>query len=136
MISSLHLNKLTFFVIFFTVIIFNSAFGENENEAVDIWKKTENSNETSNQIDVEVKIENKTLSEDISKIKIKINENQISEFEDSIIGIFDPDENNFSMDMWSRSNGDDIKKILKRIDKLKLSTLSEDLLFKVLFTNS
>ena len=134
MISLLHLNKLTFFVIFFTAIIFNSAFGENE--AVDIWKKTENSNETSNQIDVEVKIENQTLSEDISKIKIKINENQISEFEDSIIGIFDPDENNFSMDMWSQSNGEDIKKILKRIDKLKLSALSEDLLFKVLFTNS
>ena len=52
--SLLHLNKLTFFVIFFTAIIFNSAFGENE--AVDIWKKTENSNETSNQVDVEIKI--------------------------------------------------------------------------------
>ena len=38
--------------------------------------------------------------------------------------------------MWSQSDGDDIKKILKRISKLKLSKLSEELLFQVLFTNS
>ena len=38
--------------------------------------------------------------------------------------------------MWSQTDGEDIKKILKRIDKLKLSKLSEDLLFQVLFTNA
>jgi len=38
--------------------------------------------------------------------------------------------------MWSASDGLDIKKILKRINKLKLSNLSEDLLFQVLFTNA
>ena len=29
--------------------------------------------------------------------------------------------NNFNLDMWSGSDGEDIKKILKRIDKIKLS---------------
>ena len=38
--------------------------------------------------------------------------------------------------MWSESDGEDIKNILKRIYKLKLSKLSEDLLFQVLFTNA
>ena len=38
--------------------------------------------------------------------------------------------------MWSKTDGEDIKKILKRINKLKLSKLSEDLLFQVLFTNA
>ena len=38
--------------------------------------------------------------------------------------------------MWSESDGEDIKNILKRINKLKLSKLSEDLLFQVLFTNA
>ena len=38
--------------------------------------------------------------------------------------------------MWSGSDGEDIKKILKRINKLNLSKLSEDLLFQVLFTNA
>ena len=38
--------------------------------------------------------------------------------------------------MWLLTDGEDIKKILNRIDKLKLSKLSEDLLFQVLFTNA
>ena len=38
--------------------------------------------------------------------------------------------------MWSKSDGKDIKNILKRINKLKLSKLSENLLFQVLFTNA
>ena len=38
--------------------------------------------------------------------------------------------------MWTQTDGEDIKKILKRINKLKLSQLSEDLLFKILFTNA
>ena len=38
--------------------------------------------------------------------------------------------------MWSKTDGEDIKKVLKRINKLKLSKLSEDLLFQVLFTNA
>ena len=38
--------------------------------------------------------------------------------------------------MWSKTDGEDIKKVLNRINKLKLSKLSEDLLFQVLFTNA
>ena len=38
--------------------------------------------------------------------------------------------------MWAESDGEDIKKVLNRINKLKLSKLSEDLLFQVLFTNA
>ena len=38
--------------------------------------------------------------------------------------------------MWSGTDGEDIKKVLKRINKLKLSKPSEDLLFQVLFTNA
>ena len=38
--------------------------------------------------------------------------------------------------MWQSTDGNEIKATIKRIDKLKLSKFSEDLLFKVLFTNS
>ena len=38
--------------------------------------------------------------------------------------------------MWSETDGEDIKKTLKRINKLNLSKASEDLMFLVLFTNS
>ena len=38
--------------------------------------------------------------------------------------------------MWTESDGKEIKKIFERINNLKLSKFSEDLLFQVLFTNS
>ena len=84
-----------------------------------------------------IKIQKSTsLSEDTNKIIVEIDENKIMDSNKSIIGIFDPEENNFNLNMWSRSDGIEIKKILKRIDKLNLSKLSEDLLYQVLFTNA
>ena len=38
--------------------------------------------------------------------------------------------------MWGQTDGKEIKKVLNRIKKLKLSKTSEDLLFQVLFTNA
>ena len=136
MISLSHLNKLIFSIIFFTILTFSFAIGEEE--PVDIWKKKENKNEQINNGDEKknITIESPILSDDVSKIIIKIDENNIENLNQSVIGIFDPEENNFNLDMWSTSDGSDIKKILKRINKLKLSKLSEDLLFQVLFTNA
>ena len=136
MISSLHLNKLKILIIFFIVLTFNSAYGEEE--AVDIWKKKENKTEQESKNDAKEKvtIESPILSNDIKKITIEINENQIKEDGRSVIGIFDPEENNFNLNMWSKTDGVEIKKVLKRINKLNLSKVSENLLFQVLFTNS
>lgn len=136
MISLSHLNKLTLLVIFFTVLTFSFAFGEDE--PVDIWKKQENQNEQNNQTNDEkdIPIEGSTLSDDVNKMIIKIDENEVGNYDRSVIGIFDPEENNFDLNMWSKTDGNNIKKVLKRINKLKLSKLSENLLFLVLFTNA
>ena len=136
MISSLRLNKLILSVIFFTALTFNSSFAEDE--IVDIWEKKENQNEQGDQTNNEqdTTIESSILLDDVSKIVIKIDENKIENQDRSVIGIFDPEENNFNLNMWSKTDGEDIKKVLKRINKLKLSKLSEDLLFQVLFTNA
>ena len=135
MINLLHLNKLILTSIFITVLIASSASGEDEDQPVDLWEDQEIKN---NQTDAEkdITIENPTISEDINKIIIKIDENKNEEHKETVVGIFDPEENNFNLNMWSETDGEDIKKVLKRIDKLKLSKLSEDLLFLVLFTNS
>ena len=53
-----------------------------------------------------------------------------------MVGLFDPEKNDFNLNIWVPSEGNEVKKILKRINKIKLSQFSEDLLFKVLFTNS
>ena len=132
MISLSHLNKLKEITVFFTILILNSAFAA---DPVDIWKKKENQ---TNQIsdEKEITIKSPILSDDVNKITIKIDEQKINNSEQFVIGIFDPEDNNFSLNMWSESDGEDIKNILNRINKLKLSKLSEDLLFQVLFTNA
>ena len=136
MISLKHLNKLIFYSIIF--IFLNSASVLSEEEPADIWKKKktqEEKNSITND-NKDITIESPILSDDVSKIVIKIDENEIDTTKESVIGIFDPEKNNFDLSMWSKTDGNEIKKILKRIDKLKLAKLSEDLLFKVMFTNS
>jgi len=132
MISLSQLNKLIFSITFLTLLtsVSNPAVS-----AEDIWKKKD---EKKKQADLEEKttIESPILSDDINKISIQIDESKVENSNDLLIGIFDPEENNFSLDMWSNTDGEEIKKILKRISKMKLSKFSEDLLFKVLFTNS
>ena len=134
MISLSNLNKLILFTFFINILIFNFTISF---AAVDIWEKKKKKNDQSNKInnEKEIKIESPILSEDINKIII-IDENEIKDPGKSVIGIFDPEENNFNLNMWSQSDGEDVKKILKRIDKLNLSKLSEDLLYQVLFTNA
>ena len=133
MISLSHLNKLILFTFFINILIFNFTISF---AAVDIWEKKENDQSNKINNEKEIKIEKPTLSEDVNEIIIEIDENEITDSNKSIIGIFDPEENNFNLNMWSQSDGNEIKKILKRIDKLKLSKLSEDLLYQVLFTNA
>ena len=134
MISLSHLNKITQFTFFFTILIFNSTLAAT---AVDIWKKKENQNEQNNQTsEEEVTIQSPIISDDVGEAKLSIDEKKIEESDHTVIGIFDPEKNDFNLNMWSSSNGEDIKKILKRIDKLKLSQFSEDLLFQILFTNA
>ena len=135
MISSSHLSKLIVFLIFLNILTFNSAIAENE--AADIWEQNndqEENNEPNSEKDIT--IETPILSGDIEKIVIKIDEDNLEKEYESVIGIFDPEENNFNLNMWSNTDGNEIKKVFNRINKLKLSKISEDLLFQVLFTNA
>ena len=132
MISLLRLNKLIQLTIFFSILIFNSVLAAT---AIDIWEKKEKQ-EKQISSESKKKIKSPVLSDDVNKTTIKIDEQKIANSDNVIIGIFDPAENNFSLNMWSDTDGDDIKNILKRINKLKLSKFSEDLFFKILFTNA
>ncbi len=135
MISSSHLSKLIVFLIFLNILTFNSAIAENE--AADIWEQNNNQEEKNeSNSEKDITIESPILAGDIEKIVIKIDEDNLDKQDESIIGIFDPEENNFNLNMWSETDGEEIKKTLNRINKLKLSELSENLLFQILFTNS
>ena len=135
MIKLLHLNKLLIITIFFTALIFKY---DAVLAAVDIWEKKENKNKQNNQIndEKEITIKSPILSDDIKKITIEIDEQKPGELNRTLIGLLDPEENNFNLNMWVASDGKDIKDTFKRINKLKLSKFSEDLLFTVLLTNA
>ena len=109
-------------------------------EPIDIWKIENQPNEKDNN-DI---IENENvLTESIYQIKsqednkIQVNEeNNLFSKNINIVGIYDPSDNDLTMDMWTNSNG---VKILELIDKIKNINLSEDakeILNVALLTNS
>ena len=134
MISSLHLNKFIIFVIFFTCLFFISVFAEDE--PVDIWENKEIEQNEAISSEAIIKSGSSILSDNQNNNIITIDEDEIESNKRPLIGIFDPADNNFNLNMWVKTDGEEIKKALKRIDKLKLSKSSEDLLFQILFTNA
>tara|TARA_Y100001960_G_scaffold310538_1_gene370129 strand:- start:1892 stop:3646 length:1755 start_codon:yes stop_codon:yes gene_type:complete len=139
MINLLPLSKLINSIFFFLIIVFKSTISSG---AEDIWKKQDTNSdstdlESQNESQQEIVIQSPIISSDeISKISINIEEQTLNKSEQTIIGLFDPQENEFDINLWSTTDGTEIKNIFKRINKLKLSEFSQDLLFRILFTNA
>ena len=53
-----------------------------------------------------------------------------------LAGLFDPDDNDLNLNMWSKTDGIKIKKLLEQIQSKKLSSFSERLMDVALLTNS
>mgnify|MGYP006170672965 FL=1 len=126
----LNLNKKLFLSIilyvFFTPIL--------SEESIDIWKK-ENLKKN---LEDSTK---KTLEQPASKIKISSNiskKDNISsnslDVDKFVYGIFDPEKNNLTIDMWVNSEGTRVKDTIERINKIKLSTFAEEVFVNTLFT--
>ena len=128
------LNK--FFIIFFTFCFFLKI--SSANEPIDIWKieKINNSNEnviisdgTSNSdtiqgVKIEQQNENIIINQELDSSEIKL------------AGLYDPAENGLTIDMWTNSNGIEIKNLLEKISPENLSDFSERILDIALLTNS
>ena len=107
-------------------------------EPVDIWdiNKTDNSNKINLENDKE---NNKEI---IQGIKIKqqneiiIVNTELDATNIKLAGLYDPSENGLDIDMWSSSNGSEIKILLEKINSKKLSNFPEKILDIVLLTNS
>ena len=132
------LNK-NFFSIF--ILIFSLYVGnlKAEEEPIDIWK-LEKFNEQ-NSLETIIK-ENDSVDNSIIQINENvtqnieiINDNKIEE-ENTIAGLYDPDENGLKIDMWLPSDGKQIKEILNRLNKIKLSNDANEILEIALLTNS
>ena len=129
----LNLNKnifLLFIFYFFSSVVFSE-------DSVDIWnnknlnkknKLTEIQNTTKNKAETNIDINAQTLKE------IEVSSKNLTVSINPIYGIYDPSENNLSLDMWLNSEGTRVKDTIDRINKIKLSSFSEELFINTLFT--
>ena len=128
------------------LLIFLSTFNANaEDKPIDIWNIDENEIEESsisnNQNNLETnnteisqpsifdlqsekEIETVQVSSDLNSQEIKI------------IGLYDPEDYDLQINMWSNSNGDQLKYLFTNLNKMQLSKDASDLLNIVLLTNS
>ena len=129
------------YILFIFVFFFQFSSKVFSTEPVDIWNLDKSTTE-----DVEKNI-NSEIIDDNTKILLKAlsnkrDPNQIIENESlesnnvSLVGLYDPEENGLSIDMWSNSNGEQIQDIFNRISKIDLSKDSKHILDIVLLTNS
>ena len=133
------LNRISILFIFLFLFQYHSKIFATE--PVDIWNLEKSSSENLDQeIDTEIfDDETKTLLKVLSN---KNNENEIVENKNldsnniSLVGLYDPEENGLSIDMWSNSNGDKIKDIFSRLSKISLSKDAKHILDIALLTNS
>ena len=129
---------------FLSVILFYLFFGAlaQSQEPVDIWnieeKKTdENFDPAENNIDKSIPQNSIYESQSQKDNELKIEEDKaLITNTIKIVGLYDPAENGLDINMWSKSNGDQILNIFKRINKLDLSKDASEILDILLLTNA
>jgi len=126
------------------IILFYLFFGLSvqSEEPIDIWNIDER--KTTEDIDaVESNVEKNITQNSIYKMQIQ-KDDELNIEEDQtlisnnikIVGLYDPAENGLNINMWSKSNGDQILNIFKRIDKMDLSKDATEILNILLLTNA
>ena len=126
---------ITLFFLFF-------GFNVQSQEPVDIWNIEEKTTIQENDV-VENEEKKKIPENTIYKMQtqkngeLTIEEDQtLISKEIEIVGLYDPAQNGLNINMWSNSDGSEILKIFKRINKINLSEDASEILDILLLTNS
>ena len=126
------------------VILYYLFFGlaAQSQEPIDIWN-IENKKTSENINVIENNDEKNVTQNSIYKMQSqKDDESNIEEDQTllsnkiKIVGLYDPAENGLDINMWSKSNGDQILNIFKRIDKMDLSQDATEILNILFLTNA
>ncbi len=116
-----------------------------ENQPVDIWNIDKNETQE-NLENKELKSDSETnlkknsidvfnMQNDTKDLLIKVDETLNSKGI-KILGLYDPEDYGLSMDMWSNSNGDQLKYLFSNLTKINLSKDAAELMNIVLLTNA
>ena len=125
------LKSLIIFSIFFSSVIA-------EDEPIDIWKIEKKEKIIDNNSEIE------DISDTESNLKIINTSDQYTQIisntslqdNDLIVGLYDPSDNGLKLDMWMQSDGNEIKKLINKINSLDLSNDANQILEIALLTNS
>ena len=135
--------KLKSFNYFYCLLILFLCFTPlKSEEKIDIWNKAEKKTSTENKKKINKKESQKLNSDSIKTIElnqnIKIEDGSSNEAMENIkiFGIYDPADNDFSLDMWSSTKSEDIKASIRRLEKIKLSETANLILEKILLSFS
>ncbi len=127
------------------ILFFSMVNSFSENEPVDIWNtekvQMQNNSENKELISItesepegkEIDIFNMQSKYNLESIKVDetLNSKKIK-----IIGLYDPADFGLKIDMWSNSNGDQLKYLFSNLAKIKLSQDASELMNIVLLTNA
>ena len=135
------LNNKSFSILCCFFIFFSQNLSA-EDDPVDIWNLEEMPKKEI------VSDNNKIQEENINKSKIYetqsyktslesiVEDQELSSKKINIVGIYDPEDNDLSIEMWVNSDGANILKIIKKVQKINLSDDATAILNLALLTNS
>ena len=133
------LNNIYFAIIFFLL----SAIAHTEDKPVDIWnldkeKLEKNSQDISNQeILNDIKTDNPSIYEMQSKKEEKIQlEKELKSSEIKILGLYDPEKYDLDINMWTNSDGDQLKNIFTKLQKINFSNDAIEIMNISILTNA
>ena len=134
------LSKKLLLVIF---ILFTSFKAHSSDKPVDIWKFNEKKSDLNPESNLPID-ESNNLSSEISIFNKKSNDETLGIIQDSslnskkikITGLYDPEDYDLDINMWSNSDGNQLKNLFGRITKLNLSDDASELMKISILTNA
>ena len=127
------------------IILFIALNVKAEDEPIDIWnidenkiKETQLNNNQSNLETNDTKISQPSIYDLQSQKEIETVQvsSSLNSQEVKIIGLYDPEDYDLKIDLWSNSNGDQLKNLFSNLAKLDLSKDASELMNIVLLTNA
>ena len=127
------------------IIFFCTVNANGEDKPIDIWNidqtKIDEANSNNNSNSIETTGEQKPQSsiydlQSQKEINTVLVDSSLASQEVKIIGLYDPEDYDLKIDLWSNSNGDQLKYLFTNLKKLNLSKDASELMNIVLLTNS
>tara|TARA_B100000401_G_scaffold347778_1_gene245584 strand:+ start:170 stop:1936 length:1767 start_codon:yes stop_codon:yes gene_type:complete len=115
-----------------------------EDQPVDIWNIDKNENNISNDQPIENKPSDSTEINESNIYKMQSQKKldpieldvSLDNEKINIYGLYDPEDYDLDISMWSNSNGDQLKTIFSRLNKIDLSNDASEIMKIVLLTNA